>query len=446
MKKIAIKSYFLIFTALIISISSSFPASAAEPLVKTDQYFKDANIQIMTVECDETTASSPSAVNTLTGGNNSPGSSEGCGEQGYEAGGRVSQANKDQIWSYTKTMELDGKKLTDEQAVGIMGNFDKETGGTFMPDAVNSIGCIGVAQWCYDRADALKTWAEANGKGGKPGEKWKCLQTQLDYMHYEMTQTSERQVVAPLLAASSAAEAANVFHDYYERSNTATGEHLGRDTRAEKLLTEYTGKTPSSSPSGGSGSQSEESSGACRQAGATNKQAEKVIPSADCEALKQEITNLTNSKKIIQDEQRQANDFKNCTTTDIPCGTVEGKGQSTVNPAGGGVHPNILRVAAAVADVGEGPLVLWSFNSGHECDELNHPHGKAVDIPCGDSGQGAYTDMKKCQEIIDYILEDGNKEKLGITELLWQTGYRCGDGVNCTVGGHGDHIHIGVRG
>ncbi len=201
--------------------------------------------------------------------NSSPGvagsSGVGCGELGYRDGERDSQANKDQIWSFLKN-----KGLSDEAAAGIMGNMSKES--AFMPDAQNGTGegegppggvgpttefnpgsstgrgCIGLVQWCYSRAQGLVNKANAEGRD------WRCLDMQLDYMWYEMTETSESQVMEPLKGASSPAEAANIFHDIYERSNTATGEHLGRDTRAEDAYTEFTGKTPSADPTRSSSS------------------------------------------------------------------------------------------------------------------------------------------------------------------------------------------------
>lgn len=179
-----------------------------------------------------------SAATNGGSGSSSTSATTGCGDQGYGNGAGTSEKNKEQIWSFLKS-----KNLSDEAAAGIMGNMDKETGGTFLPDAVNGIGCSGVVQWCFGRNDAMRAAAQAQGKD------WNCLDFQLDYIWYEMTETSESQVMEPLKGASSAGEAANIFHDYYERSNTATGENLGRDTRAETAYTQFTGKTSTSNPS-----------------------------------------------------------------------------------------------------------------------------------------------------------------------------------------------------
>ncbi|MBH1956998.1 peptidoglycan DD-metalloendopeptidase family protein [Candidatus Saccharibacteria bacterium] len=182
------------------------------------------------------------------------GGGAGCGDQGYSAGAAPSEANKKQIWSFFKN-----KGLSDAAVAGIMGNMDKETGGTFLPDAVNWIDCKGIVQWCYSRADNMVAKAAAEGKD------WRCLDYQLDYIWYEITETSESQVMEPLKGATSPAQAANIFHDLFERSNTATGEHLGRDTRAENIYKEFTGQEPSPDPTSSSSSGSPSSCGGSQQ-------------------------------------------------------------------------------------------------------------------------------------------------------------------------------------
>lgn len=225
---------------VILAITSLVPQS---PAFARDDKFRSSNGQLHFEDaCTSTSGNAGSSASK------SIGSGLGCGDRGYAGGARDSQKNKDQIWSFLKN-----KGLSDEAAAGIMGNMSKES--AFMPDAVNSIGCKGVVQWCYGRADALVTRAEAEGRD------WRCLDVQLDYMWYEMTETSESQVMEPLKSASSPGEAANIFHDLYERSNTATGEHLGRDTRAEDTYREFTGKEPSPDPAKSSSSKSGGSNG-----------------------------------------------------------------------------------------------------------------------------------------------------------------------------------------
>lgn len=222
-----------------------------------DQSFRDMNYQLQYEDCDTTsTGASGTGSKPVAGGT-------GCGELGYRSGVRDSQKNKEQIWSYLKA-----KGLSDEAAAGIMGNMAKES--AYMPDAQNGTGqqeisnvnghfdpgssdgrgCIGLVQWCYGRAEGLVKKSAAEGKD------WRCLDVQLDYMWYEMTETSESAVMDPLKAATSPGQAANIFHDIYERSNTATGENLGRDTLAEDAYTEFTGKNPGPTPTSSGSSSS----------------------------------------------------------------------------------------------------------------------------------------------------------------------------------------------
>lgn len=213
-------------------------ASTSTPLVSAADQKRNYRMQNDILYTDD------GCTSGVTAKVKTPGSTAGCGEQGYANGTRNSQANKEVIWSFLKS-----KGLSDEAAAGIMGNMDKES--AFMPDAVNSIGCSGLVQWCFGRNDAMREKAAAEGRD------WNCLDFQLDYMWYEMTETSESQVMEPLKGATSAGEAATIFHDLYERSNTATGEHLGRDERAENAYKEFTGKDPKSKSAGSSSSGSE---------------------------------------------------------------------------------------------------------------------------------------------------------------------------------------------
>lgn len=399
-----------------------------------------------------------SGSTTQSSGGNKPGTvttgdGGGCGSTDAEA-------NKRQIWNYLKS-----KGLTDAAAAGIMGNMEQESG--FMPTADNSKtmgftdstgkGCRGIVQWCHERNSGLDSFAAERGKS------WDCLGVQLEYLWHEMTETEQGQfdsegnrLEIPLVDAlnggnfsakgnytgSDPANAAAIFHDYFERANKSSGEHLGRGERAEGIYEEFTGKAVEPTPDSTAVSQGSSGDQCASKTETAASEDGAPIPSAECDEVVKKIKDLTASGKIQQDSGRQDNDLKNCTTDQVACGTSGGSG---IDQAGGGVHPNILRATAAIAEnTGDGQLVLWSFNSGHSCDGLNHPNGKAVDIPCGDSSQGGYTDMEKCKRIVDYLI--AHKEELGITELLWQTGYRCDSGVDCTIDGHGDHIHIGVRG
>lgn len=157
------------------------------------------------------------------------------------------------------------------------------------------------------------------------------------------------------------------------------------------------------------------------------------ILSPECSLVVPKFQELVDSGRIILTEPgRQKKDLENCTTGPIECGTGGGKG---------GVNPAILSVTIAAAEVGgDEPIVLWSHNTGHGCDGLNHPKGKAFDLPCGNNT----TNIEKCRRIIDFMID--NRSRLGLTEILWQSGYRCNSGVNCNISGHSRHIHLGVSG
>lgn len=407
-------------------------------------------------------SSTPATNNSTTGANTGQraGPSSGCGSSDP-------RQNKIQIWNYLK-----GKGLTDAAAAGIMGNMSQESG--FMPTADNGKtmgfrdstgrGCRGVVQWCHERNSGLDTFA------AQQGSSWDCLGTQLDYMWYEMTETTQGQVNGkgekleiPLADAlnggsfgarskydgiSEPAAAAQIFHDYFERANTAKGEHLGRGDKAEEIYKEFNGSTPTTAPSSGSptGSGQPQASQACTSSSASSSASNTssgtgsgngTIPPEDCAELTTQYNQLVASGKIDNSNNPSGinNDVKNCKITQINCG--------------GGVHPRTMRALVATAqNSGASKVEQWNFNSGHDCDGLNHPRGMATDIKCDgnnqSSGQGASED---CNKIFKYLYD--NYDELGLTELIWQyppAGYSCNDPkINCDVSGHADHIHVGTR-
>ena len=426
---------------LSVTIFAQIPLSVfAMAPIETGQKFKRKNYQLQYELCDQ------SAANTVRGNaNSSPGANakEGCGEQGYDRNNpKVSEANKQQVWRYITTMDLNGKKLTNDQAAGLMGNFDKETGGTFLPDAKNWIDCIGIAQWCYGRADdgsedSLKGFAAKNGSD------WTCLQTQLDFLHYEMTKGKEKAVVDPLLGTSSAKDAANTFHDYYERSNKATGEHLGRDTRAEKILSEFSGQPgggSTSPPSGGGGSTTTPCSAAASQAATSGNASNAAMISAECDAVKARVLKLIEEKKIKPEEgnpwytENVKRDTNNCVTSEVTCGV--------------GAHVKILRVLADTTDrSGASEVVTRNINSGHGCDEFQHPKGEAMDFYCPRNSQtGKVTE--DCNKIFKHLYD--NFEELELNQLIWNEqdlpdGYSCGGKITC-MNDHNNEIHAAIKG
>lgn len=434
----------LLFAVLLLGSGNTAQAVTLSPLFKPQN-----DIQYIDECVANQTQTQPTTPSTSNGG--------GCGGSAEE--------NKKQVWDF-----LRNQGLTEEAAAGILGNMEQESG--FMPTADNGKtmgfvdstgrGCRGIVQWCHGRNAGLDTYAQEHGNG----RNWDCLGLQLEYMWHEMTETTQGRyngngdyLEIPLVDAlngadfsrksnytgSGAANAATIFHDYFERANTAKGEHLGRAERAEEIYRELTGKEASplavSNPNKNSGSTQQQ----CKTQGnnaasSASQNSNGALPSEECEELKKKFNELVRAGKItLTDPSRQEKDFKNCTTDPIECGTGGGEG---------GVNPKVLRaVVAAAENTGDGSVELWSFNTGHDCDGLNHPHGKAIDIKCNGNVQGQTTASEKCNRIFKYLYD--NYDALGTEELIWQyppSEYSCGDPkIMCNVEGHDDHIHFGVE-
>jgi hypothetical protein len=100
--------------------------------------------------------------------------------------------------------------LTPAQAAGVAGNLQVESG--FDPTAHNDReGAIGLAQWEGGRRTRLQQFAAARHTSETD------LGTQIDYLIYEL-QGPEAGALAQLQRATTAASAASVFDQYYERS------------------------------------------------------------------------------------------------------------------------------------------------------------------------------------------------------------------------------------
>lgn len=111
----------------------------------------------------------------------------------------------------TITAYLRGKGLSALQIAGAEGNLQVESG--LSATAYNRAeGAIGIAQWEGGRRTALQSYARAHG--GTETD----LNTQLDFMWAELT-GSEHSALTALLATNSAAAAATVWDQKYERSD-----------------------------------------------------------------------------------------------------------------------------------------------------------------------------------------------------------------------------------
>jgi hypothetical protein len=107
------------------------------------------------------------------------------------------------------------RNWTREQAAGIVANLDVETSGTFDPSAVGDNGtAYGIAQWRGSRQRDFERWAGQPLVGSS-------FQQQLEFVQYELTQGQplERRAGARLRNARTAADAAAIVDEYYERSN-----------------------------------------------------------------------------------------------------------------------------------------------------------------------------------------------------------------------------------
>lgn len=111
-----------------------------------------------------------------------------------------------------------GKGFTDEQAAGIVGNLQAESGPNINPAAIGDGGAAwGIAQWHPDRR---AIWERANNKQWQSNGSQPNFNQQLEFIVYELQRT-EANAMRRLQATRSAEAAAAVFDQYYERSSGA---------------------------------------------------------------------------------------------------------------------------------------------------------------------------------------------------------------------------------
>lgn len=75
----------------------------------------------------------------------------------------------------TICLTLKNNGYSNEATAGIMGNMQHES--DFSPTAVNRIGCVGLIQWCFGRANDLKSTY---------GESWNTVNSQLEFLLHEL--------------------------------------------------------------------------------------------------------------------------------------------------------------------------------------------------------------------------------------------------------------------
>lgn len=128
------------------------------------------------------------------------------------------------------------KGWTKEQAAGIVGNLQAETGPNLKYEGlVGDRGtAFGLAQWRFDR---VKKYENLFGEKLK----YASFNNQLEYIHWELThpESRERQAGAKLKEAKTAAAAAVLVDKHYERSS---GHHRKKRVQnAQSLLASFAG-------------------------------------------------------------------------------------------------------------------------------------------------------------------------------------------------------------
>lgn len=138
--------------------------------------------------------------------------------------------------------KLEAKGWSAAAAAGIVGNLVQESG--LRTDAIGDGGTSGgLAQWHNERLEALKRFAAARGK------EWTDLDTQIDYLDYEL-HNNERDAGRKLNDAQDAAEAASIFMREFERPEISAA---AEDQRVANAMVIYNGRATAADDAHGGG-------------------------------------------------------------------------------------------------------------------------------------------------------------------------------------------------
>jgi hypothetical protein len=126
---------------------------------------------------------------------------------------------------------------TKNQAAGIVGNLQQESGKDLDPHAKNSIGMYGLAQWDTNRRKGFTKLFKKPIYGS-------TFEEQLQYIQHELTIGEEKGAGNALKKAKTATEAAMIVEAKYERSgHSAVGKRIAN---ARALANEQYSETESS--------------------------------------------------------------------------------------------------------------------------------------------------------------------------------------------------------
>lgn len=143
-----------------------------------------------------------------------------------------SQSNEKRVWTFLTSP--DGLGLTPEQAAGVMGNLQQESGiNPKLDDGTN----FGIASWIAERVTNLKNFAKKNNKDPKD------LDAQLNFLKKELL--ADKSTLQKLKKTNDVVEATVIFHDGFERSaDTADFVRNTRGGYAKGFFKKFTGSDP----------------------------------------------------------------------------------------------------------------------------------------------------------------------------------------------------------
>lgn len=142
-----------------------------------------------------------------------------------------------------------GVKNSKEIAAGFVGNLMVES-GNFSESVVNGTRrgdggtAYGIAQWRFDRADGLETFARGQPNveyyAAQGGRRMPDLDTQIRYVWHEL-QTTEKGAYQKIIQATDAKDAARRIDKFYERSDGLHREQRATNAAAiyDSFTTEY---------------------------------------------------------------------------------------------------------------------------------------------------------------------------------------------------------------